>query len=159
MEKDKLRQVIIDQQKESGKEERLIARDIDLDYFLKGNEIVIISGIRRCGKSTLMKLIADQLSGIKAFVNFEDVRLTNFEIKNFQEIEELIVEINGQGKETYYFLDEVQNVKYWERWVNNLYAKGIKVFVTGSNSNLLSSEISSHLTGRNKVIKLFPFFF
>jgi hypothetical protein len=58
-----------------------------------------------------------------------------------------------------YLLDEIQNVPSWERWVNNLYAKKIKVFVTGSNSSLLSSEISTFLTGRNKVIKLYPFSF
>jgi uncharacterized protein len=59
----------------------------------------------------------------------------------------------------YYFFDEIQNVPLWERWLNNLYKEGKKVFATGSNSQLLSSEISTFLTGRNKVLKLFPFSF
>lgn len=159
MDKNKLRQTIIDQQKTFQETESLIERDLDLSYFMKGNETVIISGVRRCGKSSLLKLISKKLEGTKVFLNFEDVRLTDFEIQNFQDIQDIVVELFGIGKKTYYFLDEIQNLKHWEKWINNLYSQKIKVFATGSNSNLLSSEISTYLTGRNKVIKLFPFSF
>ncbi|MCK4937927.1 MAG: ATP-binding protein [Methanosarcinales archaeon] len=159
MEKNKLRQVIIDQQALFHKKEVLIDRDLNLEYYFKGNEIIVISGIRRCGKSSLLKLISQKIEGTKVFVNFDDIRLVDFNLDNFQEIQDIVFELFGDNKNVTYFLDEVQNITFWEKWVNNLYSQGIKVFVTGSNSNLLSSEISTHLTGRNKVIKLFPFSF
>ena len=158
MEKELLRQIVIDQQELFKKDNNLIQRAVDLNYFLKGEEIVIISVIRRCGKSSLLKLISEKYDCIKIFVNFDDVRFVDFEIKNFQDLEEIFLEIGGQNKVVYFF-DEIQNLKHWEKWVNNLHSKKIKVFITGSNANLLSSEISTYLTGRNKVIKLFPFSF
>ena len=158
MDKDNLRQIIIDQQELFNKNEGLIQRDIDLAPFHKGNEITIISGIRRCGKSSLLKLISQTVQGKKIFISFDDVRFVDFTTDNFQDIQDIAYEIFNDENITY-FLDEVQNILYWEKWVNNLYAKGIKVFVTGSNSTLLSSEISTYLTGRNKVINLFPFSF
>jgi uncharacterized protein len=158
MDKNKLREVILDQQEEFKRTEELIDRDLDLDYFLKGNEIIIISGIRRCGKSSLLKIISKRINGFKLFLNFDDLRLTDFNIENFQDMENISFELFND-KKVAYFLDEIQNVKNWERWVNNLHSKNLKVFITGSNSELLSSEISTFLTGRNKVIKLAPFSF
>jgi predicted AAA+ superfamily ATPase len=165
MEKSQLRQVIIDQQESFRKVEDLVFRDIDLERYLRGNEIVIISGIRRCGKSSLLKLIAGQLEGVKFYVDFDDIRLSDFEVRNYQDLQDLVIELYGKEIEksgtgqVYYFFDEIQNVPLWERWLNNLYKEGKKVFATGSNSQLLSSEISTFLTGRNKVIRLFPFSF
>lgn len=165
MDKSQLRQVIIDQQDYFRKGEELVFRDVDLERYLRGNEIVIISGIRRCGKSSLLKLIAGQLEGVKFYVDFDDIRLSDFEVKNYQDLQALVIELyraeleeSGAGQ-VYYFFDEIQNVPLWERWLNNLYKEGKKVFATGSNSQLLSSEISTFLTGRNKVLKLFPFSF
>jgi predicted AAA+ superfamily ATPase len=165
MEKSQLRQVIIDQQDSFSKGDELVLRDVELERYLRGNEIVIISGIRRCGKSSLLKLIAGQLEGVKFYVDFDDIRLSDFEVKNFQDLQDLVIELyreeldKSENGHVYYFFDEIQNVPLWERWLNNLYKEGKKVFATGSNSQLLSSEISTFLTGRNKVLKLFPFSF
>lgn len=165
MEKSQLRQVIVDQQDSFRKREELVFRDVDLERCLRGNEIVIISGVRRCGKSSLLKLIAEQLEGVKFYVDFDDIRLSDFEVKNFQDLQDLVIELYGRELEknkagqVYYFFDEIQNMPLWERWLNNLYKEGKKVFATGSNSQLLSSEISTFLTGRNKVLNLFPFSF
>jgi predicted AAA+ superfamily ATPase len=165
MEKSQLRQVIIDQQKFFRKVDDLVFRDIDLERYLRGKEIVIISGIRRCGKSSLLKLIAGKLEGVKFYVDFDDIRLSDFEVRNFQDLQDLVIELyredldKSETGKVYYFFDEIQNVPLWERWLNNLYKEGKKVFATGSNSQLLSSEISTFLTGRNKVLKLFPFSF
>ncbi|MFH1053023.1 MAG: ATP-binding protein [Candidatus Woesearchaeota archaeon] len=156
MDKNKLRQVIIDQQELFKKTENLIDRDVGLS--LKGNEITIISGIRRCGKSSLLKLISKNKEGNNLYLNFDDVRLTDFNKDNFEDVQSIAAELFGKEK-IIYFLDEIQNINYWERWVNNLHEQDIKVFITGSNSSLLSSEISTYLTGRNKVINLFPFSF
>jgi len=156
MEKEKLRQVLYDQQEIFNEIDDLIERDFSLDECMKGNEIVVITGIRRCGKSSLLRIISKKIKEKFIYINFDDIRLTDFNIENFEDIEEIVSEIYGIKSNVIYFLDEMQNVSSWERWVNNLYAKKIKVFVTGSNSSLLSSEISTFLTGRNKVVKLYP---
>lgn len=154
-----LRQIIIDQQELFSRMDGIIERSVDYDYYLKGDEIVIISGIRRCGKSTLLKLISQKLHKKPVFINFDDIRLSAFSITDFEKTEKVITELFGDSSGYALFLDEIQNAGMWERWLNNLYTKGIKVFATGSNSQLLSSEISTYLTGRNKVIRLFPFSF
>jgi len=159
MEKEKLRQVIYDQQEFFSQKDELIEREISLEHYMKGNEIIIITGIRRCGKSSLLKIISKNLKENFVYITFDDIKLSDFDIKNFEDIEEIVAEIHGIKTNVIYLLDEVQNVPSWERWVNNLYAKKIKVFVTGSNSSLLSSEISTFLTGRNKIIRLYPFSF
>ena len=159
MEKNKLKEVLQDQQVLFDKENNLIEREVSLNDYMKGNEIVIITGIRRCGKSSLLKIISKKLNKKFIYMNFDDIRLTDFKIENFEDIEDIVSEVYGIKTNVIYLLDEIQNMPSWERWVNNLYAKKIKVFVTGSNSSLLSSEISTFLTGRNKVIKLYPFSF
>lgn len=159
MEKIKLRQVIFDQREEFNKPTNLIDRDINLDKYINNQEIIVITGIRRCGKSSLLKLISKKLDQKSFYLNFEDIRLTEFNNQNFEDIEDIVSEIFKGSDKVVFFLDEVQNVKNWERWVNNLYSKNIKVFVSGSNSHLLSSEISTYLTGRNKTISLYPFSF
>lgn len=159
MEKDKLKEVLQDQQELFNKIDDLIEREISLEEYLKGNEIIIITGIRRCGKSSLLRIISKKLNQKFVYINFDDIRFTDFKIEDFEYIEDIVSEIHGIKTEVVYLLDEVQNIPSWERWVNNLYAKKIKVFVTGSNSSLLSSEISTFLTGRNKIIKMYPFSF
>ena len=159
MEMNKLKEVLQDQQSLFDKTDNFIEREVSLNDYMKGNEIVIITGFRRCGKSSLLKIISKKLNEKFIYMNFDDIRLTDFKVENFEDIEEIVSEIYGIKTNVIYLLDEIQNVPSWERWVNNLYAKKIKVFVTGSNSSLLSSEISTFLTGRNKVIKLYPFSF
>jgi len=159
MEKDKLREVLQDQQKFFKRIDNLIERKISLDEFVKGNEIVIITGIRRCGKSSLLRILSEKLNKKFIYINFDDIRFTDFKIENFKDIEEIVSEIHGVNESVIYLLDEIQNVNSWERWINNLYSRNVKVFVTGSNSSILSSEISTFLTGRNKLLKLSPFSF
>ena len=159
MEKSVLRQIIIDQQGLFGRKEGIIERDIDYDYYLKSDEIIVISGVRRCGKSTLLRIIADKTEKKPVFISFDDIRLSAFSTSDFEKTEMILTELFGESSGYTLFLDEIQNAKSWERWLNNLYTKGIKVFATGSNAQLLSSEISTYLTGRNKVIRLFPFSF
>ena len=159
MEKNKLKEVLRDQQDLFDKLNGLIEREVSLNDYMKGNEIIVITGIRRCGKSSLLKIISKKLKEKFVYMNFDDIRLTDFKVENFEDIEDIVSERYGIKTNVIFLLDEIQNVPFWERWVNNLYTKRIKVFVTGSNSSLLSSEISTFLTGRNKVIKLYPFSF
>lgn len=159
MEKSKIKEIIEDQQELFNNQDKLIEREVSLEKYMKGNEITIITGIRRCGKSSLLKIISKKISQKFVYINFDDIRFTDFNYNNFEDIEEIVAEMHGNKEEVTYLLDEIQNVSSWERWVNNLYSKKIKVFITGSNSSILSSEISTFLTGRKKIINLYPFSF
>lgn len=113
----------------------------------------VISGIRRSGKSTLLRqLMADRTDF--NYLNFEDVRIFGFELKDFKRLEDIF-----SSKENYelYFFDELQNVDGWERYVRTLLDKKKTVVITGSNASLLSKELGSKLTGRHVRYELFPF--
>lgn len=135
--------------------------------YLKSKEIVLITGVRRSGKSSLMRLLADDIiSEYKLpvsnilYLNFEDERFIDFTFRDFETLYETFLEIEKPDGKKIFFLDEIQNVKGWEKWVNRLYEyEDIKIFITGSNATLLSSEISSALTGRNRQVLLWPFSF
>jgi len=171
MDKNKLKELLIEyKQRFLTARTDLIRREIqdDIEPFIKFKEVVIITGPRRGGKSSLMKLICDGLiekykvpSSNIMYLNFEDERFIEFNAaSDFAQIFELFLQINRPTGRLYFFLDEIQNVTGWERWVNRLYEnENIKIFITGSNANLLSSEISTALTGRNRTITNFPFSF
>lgn len=118
----------------------------------KGSHIDVISGIRRCGKSTLLKLIMKGFNKKIAYFNFEDSRVFGFELGDFPKLDEVM----GKGV-TAYFFDEIQNVPSWEIFVRQLHERGEKVFITGSNASLLSRELGTRLTGRHLRHELFPF--
>ena len=169
MEKEKIKELIIQHKEKFLSKTDLVRREIQQssENFLKSKEVILITGIRRSGKSSLMKLLCDDIinkfnvskSNI-LYLNFDDERFIDFTVKDFDNLYETFLEIeNPQGK-TYFFLDEIQNIKGWERWVNRLYEfEDIKFFITGSNATLLSSEISTALTGRNRQIITWPFSF
>jgi predicted AAA+ superfamily ATPase len=114
---------------------------------------VIISGIRRCGKSTLLKQIMKKNKGFN-YINFEDERALNFEVSDFDRLDEVFSEINPGVSD--YFFDEIQNVPGWERFVRRKLDQGGKFFITGSNSSLMSKELGTKLTGRHLTYSLFP---
>ena len=91
------------------------------------------------------------------YLNFDDERLLNFKVEDFQTLCEVFLENFGEQKT--FYLDEIQNVEGWERFVSRLYNQGCKVFVTGSNANLLSRELGTFLTGRHVTKELYPFSF
>lgn len=114
--------------------------------------IDIISGIRRCGKSTYMSQLAALTEGDISFFTFEDSRIFGFDIDDFPKLLQII----GTNKSTYFF-DEIQNIKGWEVFIRSLHDQGEKIFITGSNASLLSSELGTRLTGRHLRFELFPF--
>ncbi len=126
------------------------------DYFKKiqpkSKHIEVISGIRRCGKSTLMKQLMQLYKKTIAYFNFEDPRVHNFEVSDFRKLDEII----GKNRDAYFF-DEIQNVDSWEIFVRQLHDRGEKVYITGSNTSLLSKELGTRLTGRHLRHELFPF--
>jgi len=121
---------------------------------------VVITGVRRCGKSSLLRLLKDRigLDGKSCFyVNFNDGRLVDFSVEDFQKLLDFMDAEHYKG-DCFLFIDEIQEVEQWERWVDRIREKHL-VFITGSNSKLLSSEISSTLTGRSINVSLMPFSF
>jgi len=115
--------------------------------------IKILSGVRRCGKSTILKMIAEKIR--ERGISGERILIYRFDSFEFDEIKtakrlynEVKGKISGNGK-TYLLLDEIQEVKDWEKAVNSFITDfDVDIYVTGSNSRMMSSEISTYLTGR-----------
>jgi hypothetical protein len=127
----------------------------DLKPKLQEKYATVISGIRRCGKSTLAKQI---LKDKKAYYFlFENVQLANFEQADFSKLNEAFLEEIGEAG--IYLLDEVQNISGWEIYVRQLVDSGKIVVVTGSNATMLSRELGTRLTGRHLRYELYPFSF
>lgn len=119
------------------------------------NHALIISGIRRCGKSTLLRqLLHNEFSDL-FFLNFDTPKLFNFELDDFGILDEII---RKQGKK-FLLLDEIQAVSGWELYVRQKLDEGFRVFITGSNATLLSRELGTKLTGRHITKELYPFSF
>lgn len=169
MEKNRLKELIIEHKERFLLKEGLVRRDIQekIKGFIKQREIVLITGVRRSGKSSLMRLICGDImtecnvaSSNILYLNFEDERFIDFSVKDFQALYEAFIEIENPRGKKYFFLDEIQNIKGWEKWINRLYEfENIKIFITGSNASMLSSEVSTALTGRNRQITNWPFSF
>ena len=157
---DELRQILLDQHEElkapppAGK---WIPRTQEqaLRKALGRPLIKVIMGVRRSGKSVLARLV---LGGQDfAYINFDDERLASLKTEDLQRLEKAVSALWPSTR--LWFLDEVQNVAGWELFVNRLQRAGHNLVVTGSNSKLLSRELSTHLTGRYVSIELFPFSF
>lgn len=154
MDKNLLRQVLYEQR--SKPVDLGIERRIDA-ALLACPEVLVITGIRRCGKSVLLQQIRHRQKEQDYCLNFDDERLVHFKVEDFQMLNEVFFE--DFGPQSTYYLDEVQNVEGWERFVSRLHGQGCKVFVTGSNANLLSRELGTFLTGRHVTAELYPFSF
>jgi predicted AAA+ superfamily ATPase len=119
------------------------------------SHITVVAGIRRCGKSTMLRQIMNKKPDVpKIFINFEDARLSNFDVADFQKLLEVVNE-NYPHAECYF--DEIQNVNEWERLIRPLHDAGKCIYITGSNASLLSSELGTRLTGRYLLSRLYPF--
>jgi hypothetical protein len=114
---------------------------------------LVISGIRRCGKSTLLRQMVGNQKKFN-YLNFEDMRIFGFEASDFPKLNEIF---DSKPDDIIYFFDELQNVKDWERYIRNLTDQKMKVVITGSNASMLSRELGTKLTGRHLRYELFPF--
>lgn len=150
-----LEEAINDQLEYFKKKEIGVLRHIDFDKYHKTKQITVISGIRRSGKSTLLAQFSRK-STKYYYINFDDERLINFSVEDFQNL--MIVFQKNYPARTI-FIDEVQNIDGWERFIRRVHDEGYKIFITGSNARLLSSEPATHLTGRYVKIELYPFSF
>lgn len=149
--KELLRQVLYEQRelyKDLG-----IERIIDASWTVPSG-IMVISGVRRCGKSVLMQQIRAKELEQDYFLSFDDDRLIHFTVEDFQLLYDVFMEDFG-AQHTFY-LDEPQLIAGWERFVDRLYKHGNKVYVTGSNAFMLSKELGTLLTGRHLTHELYP---
>ncbi len=154
MDRELLKDVLISQDRKQ--EEEIVERSlmVRLNDLLETPFVVIISGIRRCGKSTILRALKDDES---YYVNFDDERFIGLTVSDLAPLHNLLIELFGERK--VFLLDEVQNIKGWERFVRRLHDEGMKVVVTGSNATMLSRELGTHLTGRSVTLELYPFSF
>lgn len=150
-----IEEVVNDQLAYFSKKDSGIPRHIDFGRYLKTRQITVISGIRRSGKSTLLSQFAERVKEYY-YVNFDDERFINFSVEDFSN---LMVVFQKLYPAKTVFIDEVQNIAGWERFVRRLHDEGYKIYLTGSNARLLSSELATHLTGRYVKIELYPFSF
>lgn len=151
----KIEEVIKDQMDNFKNKSLGVGRNIDFKKYIFTKQITIISGVRRCGKSTLLLQFSKYFDKFYYF-NFDDERLIDFDVSDF---ENLILAFKKMYEGKVIFLDEIQNIAGWEHFARRIYEEGYKIFITGSNAKLLSSELATHLTGRYFKIELFPFSF
>lgn len=154
--KEIIKQVIFEQREARAAGTPKIARALP-QSLIDAPEVLVISGIRRCGKSTLLDQIRETRTERDFFLNFDDERLLNFTVEHFRLLHETFIELFGEQRSFYF--DEIQNVVGWERFVRRLADAGAKVFVTGSNATMLSRKLGTRLTGRFVRHELFPFSF
>jgi len=119
---------------------------------------VIVSGLRRAGKSTLLAQMAHHLGEDQFYyINFEDDRFLGFQADDATDLYQVLIELFGERK--IFVIDEVQNIPGWEHFVRRFMDMGFKFYITGSNASLLSKELGTRLTGRYIPIELLPFSF
>ena len=133
-------------------------------FYHESEIIKVLTGVRRCGKSSVMNLIAEEL--IENGVKKENILYFNLDKKPYDnidspaELDKLIVDNRGTSGLKYLFIDEIQNVKGFERVINSWREEGdFSIFITGSNSYLLSGELVTKLTGRYIEFNILPLTF
>ena len=146
--------LVIDSQREVFlKQDSGFSRDALSQIPIVNSFATIITGIRRCGKSTLLLQLLRRDYQNAIYLNFDDIRLSGFETADFTRLHK---EIERREIRVLFF-DEVQVIENWEKFINQLLREGYKVFITGSNASMLSVELGTHLTGRYLSMELFPF--
>lgn len=116
----------------------------------------VVIGVRRSGKSTLCHKVLLEHGIRYGYVNLDDDRLLGMKAEDLNTVLSCVYQLYGTDI-PYLFLDEIQDVDGWHLFVNRLLRSKMRIFVTGSNAKLLSSELATHLTGRYNEIRLFPF--
>jgi len=145
---------VIDEWTQEITKEKVIHRDItdDIEKTLNYEEVTVIKGVRRSGKTFTLYELFQNHGGI--YINFEDERLYDFSVEDFEKV----LDITIKNNQNILYLDEVQEVTGWEKFAHRTHRK-TKILVTGSNSRLLSSEYSKSIVGRTKSYSIYPLSF
>jgi predicted AAA+ superfamily ATPase len=141
-------QKLVLEQQEKGLERLFFPKLPDIQ-----SHALVVNGIRRCGKSTLLRQFVQKLKRAFFYLNFDDIRLAPFSYADFRLLDAAIKE---SGSKVLFF-DEIQSVKKWALYIRQKLDEGFQVVITGSNASLLSRELGSRLTGRHISKELFPF--
>lgn len=159
METAKLLVVLSDQKEEMEATDfsTLCERAEEAQLSADSNLAQVVIGVRRSGKSTLCAKFLHRQDAAFAYANFDDDRLSGMRTDDFDNLLDALYQLYGDFK--HLFVDEIQNVEGWQLFVSRLLRQKIRIFVTGSNSKLLSKELTTHLTGRYAKIELYPFSF
>lgn len=160
MSPDLLKRIILDQREDLRWPHMYIQRTVqnDLARLSQNKEIIVLSGIRRCGKSVLLEHVRRiKKDGNDYYFNFEDERLADFKTEDFEVLHQILISL--YGVQTTFYFDEIQNIPAWELFVRRMYNKGYKIYITGSNANLFSEELGTRLTGRYISLNIYPISF
>ena len=126
--------------------------------------VKVLTGVRRCGKSTILKMIMEKLQN-EMGISVDQIVSMRFDSMEYEDMtaKQMFADVKAklsENKKTYLFLDEVQEIEGWEKVVNSLASDyDVDLYVTGSNSRMMSSEISTYLTGRYVSFRIFPLSF
>lgn len=142
-----------------------VPRDVEIP--VDTGKIISLIGVRRSGKTSILlniiNMLREKIDPTRiVYINFEDDRLFPIELQNMTELVDAYYELypGNRDKKVYFFLDEIQNVAYWEKFIRRIYdTLHVEIFITGSSSKLLSAEIASALRGRTLTYEIFPFSF
>ena len=146
-------------------ERETILREVYLEKirgFIDSEFIKVITGLRRSGKSEFLKMIRNEVaqkvdSGHIVYINFESAEFDN--LLNYKALNDFFNDVIKDDKKYYIFLDEIQDVKEWERSVNSLRLRNTDIYITGSNSKIMSDELATKLGGRTVSFKIYPLSF
>lgn len=142
---------------EARQQETLCHRPEESLVEINSPQAQVVIGVRRSGKSTMCYQALTKRGVHFAYVDFDDERLNGMKADQLNDVLEVLYKIYGDFQ--YLFLDEIQDIEGWHLFVNRLLRQKMHVVITGSNAKLLSGELATHLTGRNKEIALYPFSF
>ena len=135
----------------------IVTREEEKEINLNSPLAQVVIGVRRSGKSTLCSKVMLESGLPFGYINFDDDRLGKLTVDAFDTLLRALYQLNGDFN--HLFLDEVQNIEGWELFVNRMLRQGMHMLITGSNANLLSGELATHLTGRYHQVELMPFSF
>ena len=144
---------IIENQNEEAARRKTLPRDALASIRPVADFALIVTGVRRCGKSTLLRQWAERERSATLTLLFDDLRMASFSAADFAVLDR-IVEADQPRNLVF---DEIQLVGGWERYVKQKLDQGHRVLVTGSNAAMLSAELGTHLTGRHLDLELHPF--
>ncbi len=153
-----MKQVVLQQKSYLQLKEPTVKRELlpEILRWLDDSRVLVLTGLRRSGKSTLLKQVMREIDSF-GYVNFEDERFLDFTASDFEQLHEMLAYVYDDPQ--VFFFDEIQNIPQFELFVRRLQDQGKKVIITGSNASLLSSELGTRLTGRYRAFEVFPFSF
>ena len=154
-----IRQILYDQKEEISRLDTkfLCSRVEERLFDLQSNLAQVVIGVRRSGKSTLCTKVLKESGVMFGYVNFDDEQLAGLKADQLNNVMDALYKVYGNI--THVLFDEIQNIPKWPLFVNRLLRQGLRIVMTGSNANLLSGELATHLTGRYNQIELYPFSF